>query len=261
LTTGPSQAPATDAGQPRPDTRLYRGRKTSERLARDIVRVMAQSGLVPGDRLPTEINLAEYYGVSRASLREALRILEAQGLITIRPGPGGGPVLSRSSAREFGRLTSLHLHFARGTIGQLLEARQLMEPVVAAQAARSWDDEGMAEIRAALHDEAAKVSERSFRLDRSSNFHRAVAGAARNAVVALMSEGLAEITRERVSTGALPLDEPSSIHQDHLDIAAAIESRDAAAAHQLMRQHLRRWSRDFVQARQPGYLDEIIGWV
>ncbi len=67
--------------------------KTSERVARDIVHDIAVQRLQPGDALPAEADMIGQYGVSRESLREALRLLEVQGLIAIRRGPGGGPTV------------------------------------------------------------------------------------------------------------------------------------------------------------------------
>ena len=65
--------------------------KASERVAQEIVRDIVRRGLETGDRLPLEAAMVEEYGVSRTSLREALRLLEVQGLISLKPGPGGGP--------------------------------------------------------------------------------------------------------------------------------------------------------------------------
>src|SRR5581483_7525231 len=72
-----------------------RNAKTSEVVALDIVRDIVARNLKPGDKLPLESELLRQYRVSRSSLREALRLLEVQGLITIRPGPGGGTVVGR----------------------------------------------------------------------------------------------------------------------------------------------------------------------
>src|SRR6516165_7115435 len=64
--------------------------KRSEMLAQEIVEEIIAKGLNPGDLLPPEAEMLSHYGVGRASLREALRLLESQGLVTLKPGPGGG---------------------------------------------------------------------------------------------------------------------------------------------------------------------------
>src|SRR4051794_39628144 len=85
-----------------------RTEKVAAILARQIVRDIATRQLPPGSSLEPEGIMLERYGVSRASLREALRILETQGLITIKPGPGGGPIVSAVDAAEFGRMSTLY---------------------------------------------------------------------------------------------------------------------------------------------------------
>ena len=77
--------------------------KTSETVALNLVRDIMARGLKTGDRLPLEAAMLQEYRVSRASLREALRLLEVQGLISLKPGPGGGPVVGRVDARHLAR--------------------------------------------------------------------------------------------------------------------------------------------------------------
>src|SRR5262245_53560806 len=82
--------------------------KTAERVARDITRDIISGGLATGDSLPSEAAMLTQYGVSRESLREALRLLEVQGLIAIRRGPGGGPTVGSVDPANLGRISSLY---------------------------------------------------------------------------------------------------------------------------------------------------------
>src|SRR5215211_3941173 len=81
-----------------------RAEKVSEVVARSIVQDIAARRLPPGTMLPSESVMLDRYRVGRASLREGLRILEIQGLITIKPGPGGGPMVATASSHDFGRM-------------------------------------------------------------------------------------------------------------------------------------------------------------
>jgi len=83
-----------------------RARKTSEQVAAWIVRDMTRRHLPTGSRLPTEAAMLDLYGVSRGSLREALRILEVNGLIVVRAGPHGVPHVRDLSATEVSRTMS-----------------------------------------------------------------------------------------------------------------------------------------------------------
>jgi len=98
-----------------------------------IVRDIVTQRLKPGDRLPVEAELMRRYRVSRAPLREALRLLEAQGLITIRSGPGGGASVARLQSESFGRTVALYLHLLGATSDELLDARASIGALLAGQ--------------------------------------------------------------------------------------------------------------------------------
>lgn len=75
--------------------------KAAETVARRVVETILQQGLANGDRLPREAEMVEEFGVSRETLREALRLLETQRLIALRRGPGGGPVVAEAASRRW----------------------------------------------------------------------------------------------------------------------------------------------------------------
>src|SRR5262249_9163051 len=88
-------------------------RKVAESIARDIVRTIVDNELPPGTPLPAEAEMIADYAVGRAALREALRLLETQGVIPLRRGPGGGPFVAEVTARDFAEPMALHLEIAR----------------------------------------------------------------------------------------------------------------------------------------------------
>src|SRR5512134_2349996 len=120
---------------------VLRPLKTSETVARDIVHYVVAGGLGNGDSLPSEARMLEQYGVSRESLREGLRLLEVQGLITIRRGPGGGPSVGQVDPANLGRVSTLFYQLAGGTYAELFEAWTITEPILAELAARNEDRE------------------------------------------------------------------------------------------------------------------------
>ena len=94
-----------------------------------------RDSLTPGSRLPPETEMLERFKVGRGSLREALRILEVNGLVTMRSGPRGGPVVAPRDPASFGQIMTLHLQSANATYRQLLEARVEYEILLARKAA------------------------------------------------------------------------------------------------------------------------------
>jgi GntR family transcriptional repressor for pyruvate dehydrogenase complex len=136
--TGPSASPRNSGpgwesgstAYPSP-LRIERGLKTSERVATALVSEIVNSQLQAGDRLPNEAAMVEQFQVGRGSLREALRILEVHGLISMRSGPGGGPVITAVDPRDVARTFSLYLHLRGAKVRELIEASLFMEPMIA----------------------------------------------------------------------------------------------------------------------------------
>ena len=124
-----ANAPAGEAAWDR------RSEKVSAVIAREIVRDIARQQLAPGTTLESESAMLRRYQVARASLREALRILETHGLIRIKPGPGGGPVVSNVTSAAFGRMATLFFQVQGIRFGELVEARLILEQVMARLAA------------------------------------------------------------------------------------------------------------------------------
>ena len=110
---------------------VFRPLKTAEAFARDLVREIVNEGLRTGDKLPSEAAMLEQFGVSRESLREGLRLLEVQGLISLRRGPGGGPIVGHIDPGSLGRTSTLFYHLAGGTYAELLESWVVTEAILA----------------------------------------------------------------------------------------------------------------------------------
>ena len=133
-----------------------RGQKVANRIARQIVSDIVVNEKQPGEPLAPESAMLESFGVSRASLREALRILETQGLITIKPGPGGGPFVADVDSGDFGRMATLFFQIKRVTLGAVVEARLAIEPMMARLAAVRHDP--------ALNDELDEIVQQHYRV-------------------------------------------------------------------------------------------------
>ena len=109
--------------------------KVAEVVARQILHDIVDRELEPGAKLPSEVEMAETHGVARGSLREALRILEIHGLITLKPGPGGGPVVAAINSEDLGQTLTFFLQASGATFRELMQARLVLEPLMARAAA------------------------------------------------------------------------------------------------------------------------------
>jgi DNA-binding FadR family transcriptional regulator len=221
---------------------LTRALKTSETVARDIVRDIVNRGLKSGDRLPPEAAMLDEYGVSRESLREGLRLLEVQGLITIRRGPGGGPSVGHVDPANLGRMSTLFYHLAGGTYAELFDAWIITEPILAELAARNEDREAVKQAMAPFATPPPSPDSDGNKLgfvDAHVQFHAVVAKLTNNRVLELMLETTGQIVTHHVVVNADPRDLKDEIDQDHAEIARAIATGHANRARTLMEDHIR----------------------
>jgi DNA-binding FadR family transcriptional regulator len=236
-----------------------RSEKVGQRLARRILRDITESSSVIGTKLPSEVQMSERYGVGRGSLREALRILEVQGLITIKPGPGGGPVVSGVSTEHLGATAALHLQFSGARLKSVADARLLLEPVLARQAAEKRDGAALGNIVDVIGEVDPDPAEVAANLRRARDFHAAVMDAAGNPVLALFGGALKDIWTSRVSGTLFPPDRQRDVWHAHREIGAAIVAGHPQKAEDLMRAHMEQFVQH-ARERYPGLIEERVAW-
>jgi len=232
-----------------------RARKTSERVALDIVHDIVAQGLRAGDHLPLEAAMVENYNVSRASLREALRLLEVQGLIRLKPGPGGGPVVGSVKASNFARTASLYFHLGASTYGQLMATQVLLEPLCAQLAAQNPESR---EAMKPFFEVTDHDSEAGYR-EHTSTFHEEVYRLSANPVLALVANAITSIVSDHVVATMDPVELRPGILAEHGALARAIARGHADRAARLMAAHFQA-QHDYYRAHWPSRLDELIEW-
>jgi DNA-binding FadR family transcriptional regulator len=239
---------------------MGRALKTSERIAAAIVAQVVNSNLGPGDRLPNENAMLEQFQVGRASVREAMRILENHGLISLRSGPGGGPVLLAVNPRDVARTFSLYLHLSQATIRELTEARLFLEPVIARMAAETQDPESMRRLEEALELEASVPhGDDQQNIYAANNFHYVLATMTGNKVIDLMATALKELHTSRVVAGGLVTGlNHDELHEEHRELGLAILAGKAARAERLADEHARYYLGKVAEV--PGFADSTITW-
>lgn len=239
---------------------VYRPLKTSEAFARDLVHEIVTRGLQTGDKLPSEAVMLEEFGLSRESLREGLRLLEVQGLISIRRGPGGGPVVGHLDPASLGRTSTLYYHLAGGTYRELLEAWVVTESMLAERAARNPDRDA---VRAAMapylaHTEAHGENITEFVLDHT-HFHGVLASLAENRVLEMLMQTVGQIVTHHVLSHADPRQDRATIEADHMVIAQAVVAGARHKAAKAMEQHIETMV-ELNKERLGAQLDDFIDW-
>jgi GntR family transcriptional repressor for pyruvate dehydrogenase complex len=213
------------------------------RLVADSLRERIMSGEFPRDSLlpPTE-ELVDEYGVSRPTVREALNVLEAEGLVRLRRGPGGGATVQPPDSAAITRSLESLLRFEGTTMEQLMEVRFVVDPLAARLAAERATADDLNRLAASItrqrRDDVLTSHEDWF--TENLYFHWSIAAAAHNPVVRVLSESLHDI----VLIGGLrvPVEEPERERSiaEHEAVYERIAARDADGAERRLREHLER---------------------
>jgi DNA-binding FadR family transcriptional regulator len=151
--------------------------KTSEIVARDLADRIIAAGLPEGTVLPPEREMTQTLGIGRTTLREALRLLESRGALTIKAGPRGGPVVRHPSPTDLGQALKMILQFETATAGDLMIARLSLEPAVARAAASAMTPAQLAELRAINARLLDRIADEDAFLEANRAFHEMLAHA------------------------------------------------------------------------------------
>ena len=193
----------------------------------------------PEEKLPSEMELCEQFGVSRTVMREALRMLSARGMVRIEKGRG--IFVTRVSADSVATPMELYLHMHSGPEQAIhvVEARQLIEPPIAGQAARNHTEEDAAKLRANVDELATAAHDRNLMSKLDMSFHLLIAEAAHNPVLPLFVRPIQMLMPAIKADVYGEIDDAHdmAVHW-HTRILRAILSRDDALAEAEMRSHL-----------------------
>lgn len=213
-----------------------------QRIVEQVEEAILSGRVVPGSHLPSERDLVDQFGVSRATVREAMRVLENQGLISSRPGdPNGATVLAISSA-VIARSMTLFARREQLDLVDLLQFRMFIEGCVCELAASVRTDEQLQAIRNA-HEfarEAVSRGDEAF-CDADLAFHLAIAAATGNPLLQACDEvilGLVRSTvRDKITEAPDTRAQMTASLERHEAVLRAIEVQDAALAARLARAH------------------------
>lgn len=234
-----------------------RNLKTAEIVALEIVQDIVEQHLKPGARLPHEPEMLAQYRVSRSSLREALRLLETQGLIAIRPGAGAGTVVGKATPGNLGRMMTLHFHMADVTYDDLLSTWMLTEPLLAELAASNPDRD----LVRRMMEPYRQAEDRTPKRDIASGhaFHDVVADLSGNRALAMTLSSIGFIVSDHILMMKDRDGLEDFIVHDHSDLAEAIIEGDPAKARQLMADHVLHVADDF-RAYWPRRVGQRVIW-
>jgi GntR family transcriptional repressor for pyruvate dehydrogenase complex len=217
------------------DFEVIRRNKVYEEVAKQIERLILKK-LKPGDKLPSERELAEMLQVSRSSIRDAIRGLELIGLV--EPRQGAGTIVRELSAESLVNPFANALKHQRDLISELLDFRKMLEPPLAARAATHASADEISEMEEILHRQEAKLSEGDAAIAEDAEFHYAIALASGNSVVLKVLDILMDMLRDTRERSLQVTGRQQKSIAGHWKILAAIKRRDGEAAKSAMRRHI-----------------------
>lgn len=220
-------------------------RKRTDEIVDAIKRMIVEHGLGPGDRLPQERDLLAQFAASKGTVREALKSLEVQGLISVRTGPGGGAFIERMSEGRAMSLLSNFLFAKNLSIANIYEMRKVLEPQLAASATPHIDEAGLKRLEAiiGIYDhEPADQNERWTQRMAELDFHGVVAEYSDNPILAFTCRFLQRLLKDLTIAQDIyvqpePVSRASGI-QHQRDLIAAMRRRDPAAAAAILAEHM-----------------------
>lgn len=233
--------PAGDVAPDRALGSVHRVRKAYEQVADQLREMIFSGDLAPAQRLPNEAALAAQFGVSRATVREALRALSAHNLIVTAKGSSGGSFVTHPTAAHISESLSANITLLSRSrevsLDEFLELRELLEVPAARLTARRRDAADLERLHRAIPDDPLALGTAQ-QFVHNRDFHSALVAASGNTLLSIAAQPIFSVLQTHLKRSTLGEDFHRRINHDHRRIVAALEAGDEEAAGAEMRGHL-----------------------
>ena len=233
--------------------------KRSEVVAQRIVRDIRVSGKTAGDQLETEAQLCETYQVGRSTVREALRLLELLGVIQIRPGRGGGPVVAFPNSRHLASTLALLMQFSETTFRTVVETRGQIEPFSASLCAQHRSEEVLRALMESVERMREGINDEVVFLDENHRFHSLVAEGAKNPIISYLTNSLDWVIDGSTLGIKYTKTDRRSVLKAHAEICEAISFGNSDDAYEAMKRHLSDTAKYF-EKKFPEVMSQVVTW-
>ncbi|ETT24915.1 MULTISPECIES: FadR/GntR family transcriptional regulator [Rhodococcus] len=236
-----------------------RAPKAAMVVAQHIIRDATRQNLAAGDLLPSERVMLEKYEIGRGTLREALRLLEFQGVIALKPGPRGGPVILDPDASHLASSLILLMQLKDAPFSVIIEARTALEPMISRLAAQRISGETLVELKETIDRMHGSLGDQHEFLEANKNFHDLIAWSSGNPLFGYMVDSLLGI----MDGTAIGIDYPphrrEAIIVAHTQIYESLSQGDPIGSEERMRDHINAYRR-YAQRKYPDLLEQVIQW-
>ena len=215
-------------------------RSKAEHVAQQLLERIIAAKLKPGSSFATEAELLSQFNVSRPTLRESLKVLESQGVLELRPGPGGGIIVREPSIDLLAHGLSVFLRLREVPFVTVIKAREVIEPALAYEAAANGSEADFAELEASIVRMKAldaQTDQEAF-LEENRVFHSIIARASGNKVLQVFWDTISILAHGEHHGIRYSVGNQAHVIKAHQHILEACRRRDGSAAAAAMEKHV-----------------------
>lgn len=213
----------------------YKIKRSFEEISDEIKKLIFQGTFKPGDKLPSETEIARQFNVSRQTIRETMHILEQSGFITIQQGVNGGPFISDTILNRLSILFLDIFYFKKVSLEELTEARFDIEKVMLGRVIERADDSDLKALKDNIAEAKARIKSNVTPFEENTSFHKLLARASKNYIYVIVIEALMAVVSDFHSRlEKVNLERSKRITKHHEDILQAIMDRNHARAVDLL---------------------------
>jgi DNA-binding FadR family transcriptional regulator len=231
-----------------------RNRRTFDEISTEIKKMILEGTFKPGDKLPSESEIARQFNVGRQTVREALRMLELSGFITVQKGGGGGSVITNTILKTISKSFLDAAIMKNISVSELTVARVEIEKLVISHAIANSTDKDIAILNENIRKATDKISQGIQAFDENIDFHILLAQASKNGVFTIVVESIMAITADFLSRIPQTVEISKKVLDEHKQVLEAIVKRDKERAIHLMEEHLA-----FLDEKFKMSFEEIVG--
>jgi GntR family transcriptional repressor for pyruvate dehydrogenase complex len=218
------------------DFQVIQRRKIHQDIAGQVRDLIRDGVLKPGDRLPSERELADRFQVGRGSLREAMRALELQGMVVSRPG--SGTFVSAESLEHLASIIVSTLTEANRNLANIFEVRHLLEPHIASLAAERATDQDCDRMDVAIDDQERQITDGETGVEGDTAFHFALAQGTHNSALVKVISTISDILAQSRDHAMQSPGRPQRSMASHRQILHMVRSRNSEGARMAMEHHI-----------------------
>lgn len=215
-----------------------KNRRTFDEVSMEIKKLIVGGVFKPGDKLPSESEIARQFSVGRQTVREALRFLELSGFLTVQKGGGGGSIITNTIVDTISRSFLDAVQMKNISVGELTAARLCIEKLVVSYAVDNATEADLAALNENIGKGSTKIRDGVQAFEENIDFHILLARTSKNGVFVIVVESIMALVADFLSRIPQSLEISKKVLNDHKHILAAISERDRLRAEKLIEKHL-----------------------